>query len=73
VNEQPLWGPDNPNARLLSSPTACAPCHRAGCATMACIRGVSADEVLAAIAPLIGVSPRPQDAAPHAVEPLRVI
>lgn len=73
VNERPLWGPDNPNARLLSAPTACTPCHRAGCATMACIRGVSADEVLAAIAPLIGCASQPRPPAPHAMGALRVI
>jgi ADP-heptose:LPS heptosyltransferase len=73
VNEHRLWGPDNPNARLLTSRTACAPCHRAGCATMACIRGVSTDEVLAAIGSLIGLGPSAPDAAPHALEPLRVI
>ena len=34
TNEHRLWGPDNVNARVLSAPTGCAPCHR-GCDAMA--------------------------------------
>jgi heptosyltransferase-2 len=49
TNEHRLWGPDNPNARILSAPTACAPCHRSGCETMACVREVTPETVLAAL------------------------
>lgn len=49
TNEHRLWGPDNPKARIVSAPTGCAPCHRAGCEFMACIRDVSSEDVLAAV------------------------
>ena len=49
TNELRLWGPDNPNALIVSAPTGCAPCHRSGCASMACIRGVSPADVLTAL------------------------
>ena len=49
-NDAELWGPDNPNARVLTAPTLCAPCHRPhGCAAMACVREVRAADVLAAL------------------------
>lgn len=48
TNELRLWGPDNDNARILSAPTGCAPCHR-GCTAMACVRGVTPADVLDAI------------------------
>jgi ADP-heptose:LPS heptosyltransferase len=49
-NEIELWGPGNPNARVLTAPTLCAPCHRPdGCEAMACVREVAADDVLAAL------------------------
>jgi ADP-heptose:LPS heptosyltransferase len=49
TNDRRLWGPDNPDAIVLVSPTACAPCHRYGCDSMACIRGVTPDDVMEAI------------------------
>jgi ADP-heptose:LPS heptosyltransferase len=49
TNELPLWGPDQPNARIVVAPTGCAPCHRAGCEAMACVRGISAGDVLTAV------------------------
>jgi ADP-heptose:LPS heptosyltransferase len=50
TNEIRLWGPANPNARILTSPTGCSPCHRAvGCKAMACVRDVTAEDVLAAL------------------------
>jgi ADP-heptose:LPS heptosyltransferase len=49
VNKHRLWGPDNPHARILSAPTGCAPCHRAGCDAMACVRDVSPNDVFEAL------------------------
>jgi ADP-heptose:LPS heptosyltransferase len=49
TNEHRLWAPDSSSTRILTAPTACAPCHRTGCDAMACIRGVTPDDVLAAI------------------------
>ena len=46
TNEHRLWGPDNVQARVLSAPTACAPCHRAGCDAMACVRHVTVAAVI---------------------------
>jgi ADP-heptose:LPS heptosyltransferase len=60
INEHRLWGPDNPNARTLSAPTGCAPCHRSDCESMACVRGVTPEEVLKALRPAMqGVLPEP--------------
>lgn len=40
-------GPNNPNARVLTAPVGCAPCYlKKGCEAMACIRGVSPDQVV---------------------------
>ncbi len=61
TNEHRLWGPDNVNARVLSAPTGCAPCHR-GCEAMACVRGVSPGEVLDAVRSVMRVNAA---AAPH--------
>ena len=46
TNEHRLWGPDNAHARVISAPTACAPCHRTGCDAMACVRHVTVAMVL---------------------------
>jgi ADP-heptose:LPS heptosyltransferase len=46
TNNPKMWAPRNPNARVLYKAVVCAPCHRAGCRAMACIRGVTVDEVL---------------------------
>ena len=46
TNEHRLWGPDNVQARVMSAPTACAPCHRVGCEAMACVRHVTVRSVL---------------------------
>lgn len=44
------WGPANSRARILTAPVGCAPCFRhTGCAAMACIRGVTAAQVVAAV------------------------
>lgn len=61
TNDRRLWGPDNVNARVLSAPTGCAPCHR-GCEAMACVRGVSPGEVLDAVRSVMRVNAA---AAPH--------
>jgi ADP-heptose:LPS heptosyltransferase len=49
TNNPAQWGPCNPYARLLVKQLACAPCYRPGCSAMACIRGVTVDEVLNAL------------------------
>lgn len=46
TNDHMLWGPDNIRARVISAPTACAPCHRPGCDAMACVRNVTSRMVL---------------------------
>lgn len=53
-------GPWNRNARVLTAPVGCAPCYlNTGCETMACIRGVTADQVIQAVrARLEGVTDR---------------
>jgi len=44
------WRPQQRFARRASVETACAPCHRTqGCAAMACLRHVTAQEVFAAL------------------------
>jgi ADP-heptose:LPS heptosyltransferase len=44
------WGPVNPRARVLANPVGCAPCYRSGgCEAMACIRGVTPDQVIDAV------------------------
>jgi len=49
-----LWGPGNPNARVLMAPTLCAPCHLPhGCAAVACVREVRVADVLAAVNDLL--------------------
>lgn len=57
TNDHTLWGPDNPRARILSAPTACAPCHRRGCDAMACIRGVTPERVFEAFLDLFRCVP----------------
>ncbi len=42
-----VWGPFSPSAAPLTAPTPCAPCHREGCDTMACLN-ISPAEVLGA-------------------------
>lgn len=47
LNDLVQWGPCNLNARVLTTPVGCAPCYRnAGCAAMACIRGVTPQQVI---------------------------
>ena len=44
------WGPWNPNARVLMAAVGCAPCYRSrGCEAMACIRGVTPEQVINAV------------------------
>ena len=49
TNNPHQWAPQNSNARVLFRDVPCAPCHRPGCRAMACIRGVSVNEVLDAL------------------------
>jgi ADP-heptose:LPS heptosyltransferase len=50
LNDPVQWGPRNPNARVLTGAVGCAPCHRGrGCEAMACIGGVTPDQVVAAV------------------------
>lgn len=58
ANEHDLWGPHNPAATLVCSPTGCAPCHRAGCDSMACVKDVSPGDVLAAINAMMATTQR---------------
>lgn len=47
INELSIWLPAQPLAATLIEPVACAPCGRAaGCASMACIRGVTVQRVV---------------------------
>jgi ADP-heptose:LPS heptosyltransferase len=44
------WGPWNPNARMLTAQVGCSPCYlNSGCAAMACIRGVTPEQVINAV------------------------
>lgn len=45
-----VWGPLSDRTIQLTTPTPCAPCHRPGCDTMACLLGVAPAEVLDALA-----------------------
>jgi ADP-heptose:LPS heptosyltransferase len=49
TNNPAQWAPRNPYARILVKPIPCAPCNRPGCLAMACIRGVTVEEVVAAL------------------------
>jgi ADP-heptose:LPS heptosyltransferase len=57
TNDVALWGPPNPNARVLTAPTGCAPCHRSGCAAMACLRDVTPRDVLTQVKDLLAAAP----------------
>lgn len=51
------WRPLGPRVRVLTNAVPCAPCFRsAGCATMACVRGVTADEVVRAAIDLLDLT-----------------
>lgn len=45
TNSPAKWAPYNERVRVLTRPVTCAPCHRAGCAAMACFLGVTPDDV----------------------------
>jgi heptosyltransferase-2 len=49
MNNRNQWGPLTPQAALVTHPTPCAPCHRAGCKYMYCVAGVMASDVTAAV------------------------
>lgn len=49
TNNRFQWGPKNPLARVLVKDVPCAPCNRPGCRAMACIRGVTLDQVWGAL------------------------
>jgi heptosyltransferase-2 len=55
------WRPLGSRVRVLTNVTPCAPCFRsAGCGSMACVRGVTADEVVRAASELVrSVRPLP--------------
>jgi heptosyltransferase-2 len=49
------WRPLGSRVRILTNAMPCAPCFRsAGCATMDCVRGVTADDVARAAVELLG-------------------
>ena len=50
-----LWRPNQSSVRPLMHPVGCAPCHRTrGCDTMACVRFITVEEVLASLDGLLG-------------------
>jgi ADP-heptose:LPS heptosyltransferase len=49
TNNMYQWAPNGPRAKAVLTHVTCAPCYRAGCKTMPCIRGTSPSTVLAAL------------------------
>lgn len=51
------WHPVGRECVVLQAPVECAPCHRgAGCATMACVRGISPEQVEDATLRILGIA-----------------
>lgn len=54
INQLARWRPYGPHAAAVIHPVPCYPCNRStGCDTMDCVRGVSADKVLARLRELV--------------------
>ena len=55
LNDLVQMSPWNAHAHVLTNPVGCAPCYRNfGCEAMACLRGVTADQVVAAVRAALG-------------------
>ena len=49
-----LWRPNDPRAKVLMHPVACAPCFRTGgCEAMACVRHIKVEDVLQSLDSLL--------------------
>lgn len=46
TNNMHQWAPNSKNSVIITRAVSCAPCYRAGCESMACIREVTVSEVL---------------------------
>ncbi len=49
TNDTYHWAPNGRRGRVLIEDVACAPCHRVGCAVMACVRDISPEAVIASL------------------------
>ncbi|MBC7281920.1 glycosyltransferase family 9 protein [Hoeflea sp.] len=69
TNNAAQWGPYSDKARVLMRPVVCAPCYRAGCEAVECIRGVEPDEAMNAIRSLLPHAPAARQTKRHEVTP----
>lgn len=53
TNKAGQWRPYSDNGRVLVRPVRCAPCNRAGCEVMACVRDIPVEAVVSAAAELL--------------------
>jgi ADP-heptose:LPS heptosyltransferase len=60
INELSIWLPSLPNAAVMIEPVPCAPCGRAaGCASMACIQGVTVQRVTETVQRMLAADIQP--------------